>query len=207
VGAYGWWEQPATNAGTSLWKYHPEAFGQWGRTSPGGSRIAVYDVNGDGLNDVVTSLQAHGWGLAWFEQKRSSAGEISFVKHLIMGRTPAESAGGVVFTEPHGTTVADLDGDGIPDFIVGKRYWSHLDDAYDPDAYGPAVLYWYRTVRDSKAPGGARFVPELIHNRSGVGSDVLAVDLNGDGAVDIVTSTRSGTYIFWGTPGHPHQKK
>jgi hypothetical protein len=24
--------------------------------------MAVYDVNGDGLNDVVTSLQAHGRG-------------------------------------------------------------------------------------------------------------------------------------------------
>ena len=61
------------------------------------------------------------------------------------------------------------------------------------------VLYAYRTVWDKSAPGGARFVPELIHNRSGVGSDVLDVDLNGDGAVDVVTSTRSGTYIFWGT--------
>ncbi|QHN05510.1 DUF1080 domain-containing protein [Granulicella sp. WH15] len=198
LGAYGWWEQPATNAGSSLWKYHPEAFGRWGRTSAGGATMGVYDVNGDGLNDVVTVIQAHGWGIAWFEQKRSSTGEISFVKHVVMGRTAAESAGGVVFTEPHGSTVADVDDDGIPDFVVGKRYWSHLDDFYDPDPYGPAVLYWYRTVRDSKAPGGARLVPELINNHSGVGSDVLAVDLNGDGAMDIVTSTRSGTYIFWG---------
>ena len=200
VGAYGWWEQPAVNTAEAVWKYHPEAFGQWGRTSAGGSKIGVYDVNRDGLNDVVTSMQAHGWGLAWFEQKRTKAGEISFIKHVIMDRTAAESAGGVVFTEPHGTTFADVDGDGIPDLIVGKRFWSHLDDSYDPDAYGPAVLYWYRTVRDSKTPGGVRFIPELIHNWSGAGSDVLATDLNGDGAVDIVTSTRSGTYIFWGTP-------
>ena len=47
----------------------------------GGSEIGVYDVNGDGLNDVVTSLQAHGWGLAWFEQKRAKDGEITFVNH------------------------------------------------------------------------------------------------------------------------------
>ena len=32
--------------------------------------MCVYDVNGDGLKDVVTSLAAHTWGLAWFEQKR-----------------------------------------------------------------------------------------------------------------------------------------
>jgi len=207
LGAYGWWEQPAKNAETTLWKYHPVAFGEWGRTSAGGSQISVYDVNGDGLNDVVTAMQAHGWGLAWFEQKRSSSGEISFVKHVIMGHTPEESAGGVVFTEPHGSTARDMDGDGIPDLIVGKRFWSHLDDFYDPDPYGPAVLYVYRTVRDKSAPGGARFVPELVHNKSGVGSDVLAVDLNGDGAMDIVTSTRSGTYIFWGNPKGSNQKQ
>ena len=65
------------------------------------------------------------------------------------------------------------------DFIVGKRFWSHLDDYFDSDPYGPAVLYWYKTVRNPKAPGGAELVPHLIHNLSGAGSDVLAVDLNG----------------------------
>jgi FG-GAP-like repeat/FG-GAP repeat len=197
VGAYGWWEQPPQNTAGASWKYHPEPFGQWGRTSAGGAKIGVYDINGDGLADVVTSMQAHGWGISWFEQKRSSTGEISFVPHLVMGRTAKESAGGVVFTEPHASTIADVDGDGIPDFIVAKRYWSHLDDFYDPDPYGPPVLYVYRTVRDKKAPGGARFEPELVHNYSGGGSDVLAQDLNGDGVMDLVTSSRSGTYIFW----------
>ena len=207
LNGYGWWEHPKENADSTVWKYHPEAFGDWGRASPGGGEIGVYDVNGDGLNDVVTSMQAHGWGINWFEQKRSSSGEISFVKHVVMGRTPEESAGGVVFTEPHGSAIADVDEDGIPDFVVGKRYWSHLDDYFDADPYGPAVLYYYRTVRDKSAPGGAKLVPELIDNRSGVGSDVLAKDLNGDGAIDIVTSVRSGTYIFWGRPSKNRKTK
>ena len=47
------------------------------------------------------------------------------------------------------------------------------------------------------AEGGAEFVPELIHNRSGVGSHLEAVDLNHDGAIDIITSTNRGTFIFW----------
>lgn len=162
--------------------------------------MGVYDVNGDGLNDVVTAQQAHGFGLAWYEQKRDAAGKISFVEHLIAGDHSAKNPGGVSFSEPHGAAFADVDGDGVPDFIVGKRYWSHQDDYYDPDPYGPPVLYWYRTVRNPKAPGGAEFVPELIHNRSGVGSTVLAVDLNKDGAVDIVTATDRGTFIFWGKP-------
>jgi hypothetical protein len=83
----------------------------------------------------------------------------------------------------------DLDRDGTPEII---------DSYTDPDPYGAPVLYWFRTVRNAKAPGGAEFVPELIHNRSGVGSQFTAIDLNKDGLVDIITSTNRGTFIFWG---------
>jgi FG-GAP-like repeat len=200
VDAYGWWEQPPPGSPEKPWAYHPEAFGRSVRSGAGGTVMGIYDVNGDGLTDVVTSLSAHGFGLAWYEQKRDSSGKISFVQHMIMDDYSTKNAGGVTFSELHGAAVADVDGDGIPDFIIGKRYWSHQDDFFDPDPYGPPVLYWYRTVRNPKAPGGAEFVPELIHNRSGVGSDVLAVDLNNDGAIDIVSSTDRGTIIFWGKP-------
>jgi hypothetical protein len=119
---------------------------------------------------------------------------------MIMDDPWSKNAGGVAFSQPHGTNVGDVDGDGIPDFIAGKRYWSHLDDYNDPDPYGPAVLYVFRTVRNAKAPGGAEFVPELIHNRSGAGSDVYPVDLNKDGRMDILTATRYGTFVFFQQP-------
>ncbi len=200
VNPYGWWEQPAAGSNQETWTYHPEVFARYGRGIMGGSVMAVYDVNGDGLNDIVTVLNPHGWGMAWFEQKRDPQGKISFVKHMIMDDFSTQNAGNVVFSEPHGTTFADVDGDGVPDFIVGKRYWSHLDTYLDPDPYGQPVLYVYKTVRNPKAPGGAEFVPELIDNHSGAGSDLLAVDLNKDGAMDIVTATRFGTFIYWGKP-------
>ncbi|MCM3880310.1 MAG: hypothetical protein ND807_09390 [Vicinamibacterales bacterium] len=53
-------------------------------------------------------------------------------------------------------------------------------------------------MRNPSAPGGAEFVPELVHNRSGVGSHLVAMDINKDGVTDIVTSSTHGTYIFWG---------
>ena len=98
-------------------------------------------------------LQAHGFGLAWFEQKRDSAGAISFVQHMIADDFASKNAGGVTFSEPHGSTSADVDGDGIPDFIVGKRYWSHHEGFLDPDPYGPPVLYAYLTQAQSEGAG------------------------------------------------------
>jgi hypothetical protein len=202
VSASGWWEQPPKGTPEGPWPYHPVKFGSWPRAGggPGGAEMGVFDVNGDGLNDVVTSFEAHGWKTGWYEQKRDKSGNISFVEHIITDDLSATKPGGVAFSEPHATTFADIDGDGIPDLIVGKRVYAHEESYNDPDPFGPGVLYWFKTVRDPKAPGGARFVPELIHNRSGVGSTVLAVDLNKDGAMDIVTSTVRGTIIFWGKP-------
>ncbi|MFL6450706.1 MAG: FG-GAP-like repeat-containing protein [Bryobacteraceae bacterium] len=191
VNSRGWWEQPATGADKGPWKFHEAAFGN------GGAEMGIYDVNGDGLTDVVTAIAAHRWGFAWFEQKRDSVGVISFVRHDIMGDFSTKNAGDVTFSEPHAATFADLDGDGVPDMITGKRLYSHLESHLDPDTFGPAVLYWYRTVRNPKAEGGAEFVPELIHNRSGVGSYLAAADLDGNGTPDVITSTNKGTFIFW----------
>ena len=201
LGPAGWWERPAEGTSEQGWTYYPAAFGRnYGPGFVGGGQIYAYDVNGDGLNDVVTSLGAHAWGLAWYGQKRDSRGNISFERHMIMDNYSTKNAGGVTFSEMHALTIADVDGDGIPDIITGRRYWSHLDSYGDPGGYDSAVLYCYHTVRDTKAPGGARFVPELIHNRSGVGSQVAAVDLNKDGIVEVITPTDRGNFIFWGKP-------
>jgi hypothetical protein len=74
-----------------------------------------------------------------------------------MGDFSTKNARGVTFSELHAMTFADLDGDGIPDHIAGKRSYSRLGSYTDPDPYGPAVLDWYRTVRNPKAESGAEF--------------------------------------------------
>lgn len=190
---HGWWEQPA-DATQVPWTFHQAAFGRNGNA---GGNIEVFDVNGDRLPDVVTAQAAHGFGLAWYEQKRDAAGKVSWVEHVIMGDFAAKNPGNVTFTELHALVAADIDGDGIKDIITGKRHWAHLESYTDPDPNGAAVLYWFRTVRNPRAPGGAEFVPDLIHNRSGVGSMVDAVDMNKDGAVDVIVGTNRGGYIFW----------
>jgi len=200
---YGWWENPG-KADTPMWTYHPQAFGrQNGRGAPGGAEMCVYDANGDGLNDVVTVLQAHVFGIAWYEQKKEANGNISFVQHMISDDFATKNAGGVVFSEPHGSACADMDGDRIPDFVVGKRFYSHQESTTDPDPYGAPVVYSYRTVRNKNAPGGAEFVPELIHNASGAGSQIVAQDLNKDGITDIATSGEFGAFVFLGKPRGP----
>jgi hypothetical protein len=201
--ADGWWEQPAGGADKGLWAYHQEMFGDHTRSPqhPGGAELSVYDFNGDGLNDVVSALSAHGWGLAWFEQKKDASGKISFVRRPIMGDFSTQNAGGVTFSEVHGgANLADIDRDGVLDFVVGKRHWAHLDAQSDPDPDGPGVLYWYRTVRSKSAPGGVEFVPELINNRSGAGSEITVQDINKDGAIDVLTAGSRGLFVFWGVP-------
>ncbi len=199
LGATGWWEQPASLSTGKTWNYHPVAFGRYKNRASniGGSVMAVFDANGDGLNDVVSNLNVHGFGLAWFEQKKDAGGHITFIRHMINDDYSQKSVGDVTFSQGHAATFADIDNDGVMDYIVGKRVFTHLDNLYDPDAYGPPVLYWYRTVRNKSAPGGAEFIPELIHNRSGAGSQITATDLDKDGNVDLITATNRGTFIFW----------
>ncbi len=154
VTPYGWWEHPVSGF-ASAWPYHPVAFGRWPRAgaSPGGGELRVADFNGDGLTDVVASLEAHGWGLAWFEQKRSAAGEMSWVQHMIIDDLASNNPGGVAISEIHAITTADVDGDGIMDVIAGKRLFSHLDSYTDPDPHGDAALYVFRAVQTNARLG------------------------------------------------------
>lgn len=183
--AQGWLEQPESLDGDPLWKLHAFPF------APGGSQMHVYDFDGDGDNDVLTSLQAHAYGLSWYENTGKD-GAVEFRERKILGDKPEDNAYGVCFTQMHSIDLADVDRDGVLDIVTGKRFWAH--NGNDPGGNDPPVLYWFKTVR--KADGSVDFVPHLIDDSSGVGTQVTAGDVSGDGKVDIVVGNKKGTFVF-----------
>jgi hypothetical protein len=142
---------------------------------------------------VITSLDAHGYGLAWFEQTRDN-GKISFKEHLILNREAKPNPHGVSFTQPHSLALIDMDGDGLKDIVTGKRFWAHGHKGIDPESDEPAVLYWFKLVRSPD--GTVDFVPHLIDNDSGVGTQVVADFVTNKKFPDIVVGNKKGLFLF-----------
>ena len=197
----GWWEQPASLAGDPVWKQHKFSFAPLippdpadpRKTARGGAQMYVYDVNGDKLPDVITSIDAHGYGLSWFEQTRGADGTISFKEHLITTQKADQKIAGVQFAQPHAIVLADFDGDGLLDILTGKRWWAHGPTG-DVEPNAAPVLYAFLLRR--AADGTASYLPHLIDDTTGVGTQVTAADANGDGRPDILVGNKRGTAIL-----------
>jgi len=184
--AGGWFEQPRTNATEGSWKHHAHKFSN----SYGGAEMYAYDVDGDGDNDVITSLAAHDFGLAWYEQHTSN-GKTSFSEHIIMGARPEQNRYGLVFSEPHSVALSDIDGDGLNDIVTGKTYYSHHEKS--PLWNAGAVVYWFRLVRNSD---GVDWVPYRADGEAGIGRQINIIDVNSDQIPDIVVGGMKGGNVL-----------
>jgi len=171
----GWLEQPEDPYHTP-WTFHPE-FSLGSASVP----ILGYDVNGDGLTDLIVG-QAHDYGLHWYEQRLAPGGVRTWTRHDI-------DLSGSQF---HDLRLVDLDLDGEPELITGKRYRAHNDG--DPGAHDPIGLYYYKLR-------GGRFDKTVIDfgeagEASGAGIYFWVEDLTGNGYPDIVAPGKDGLYLF-----------
>lgn len=184
----GWYEQPSPPNSQSTWNWHPYLFSD----DRGGAQIFLNDVDGDGDQDLLTSLNAHEWGLAWFEQQQVGD-EPVFIKHQFMGTRKEESHYGLAFSQPHALDQADMDGDGLKDLVVGKRMWAHGPKG-DVEPGAAPVLYWFKLKRTPDGKVG--YEPHLVDDQSGVGVQVTIADVNQDGRNDILTVSKLGSFVF-----------
>lgn len=182
----GWFEQPKEKADSVRWEFHEAKF----TTAYGGAEMYAYDVDGDGLNDVITSDAAHDFGLAWYNQSKKD-GKVSFTRQLIMGNKPSDNPFGVVFSELHSVALIDLDGDGLKDIVTGKTYYSHHKGSPMWDA--GAVVYWFKLERTKT---GVQWIPHKLDGEAGIGRQISIVDVNGDKLPDIVVGGMVGAHVL-----------
>ena len=169
---FGWFRQ--VDANHDKWEWHPDW--QLGDT---GFPILGYDVNADGRTDLIVG-QGHGYGLYWWEQG-GSHDRPTWTKHII-----DES-----FSQSHALRLVDLDGDGQPELVTGKRYRGH--GGSDAGSYDPVVLYAYSIDRRT-----ATFTRSTlsINGTASVGTQIVAEDLDHDGDIDLATAGKLGVHVL-----------
>jgi hypothetical protein len=191
----GWFEAPADPARDN-WVWHPE----W---LPGatGIQMLTRDVDGDDLSDLVYGM-GHDYGLFWLRQTKGLGGSRIWSKGTIDNS----------IASVHALMWADIDGDGkAHELVTGKRVYAH---EVEPGATDGSVIAWYdwsvqsnRWVRHVIAQGEpAKNAPRKAQDRlaladfprgtAGTGLQMTAIDIDGDGDIDLVCPGKSGLYLF-----------
>jgi len=172
----GWYEKPEGDVWAKPWAFHAR---DWGHAS---CPVMVTDLDADGRQDVIVG-NAHGFGLYWYRQGApNDDGTLTFEKREIDKS----------FSQPHCLHLADLNGDGRPELITGKRYHAH--NGKDPGGNDPTILLYY--AWDAEAKTFSRHVIAEGPKHVGTGLQIRTADLNGDGKADLAVAGKSGTYVL-----------
>jgi len=171
----GWYENPGTTEMKSSWKYHAD----WQEHAS--IPCVVHDWDGDGKNDLLVG-NGHDFGIHWWRQlDPDTGGKLQWEKKLI----------DQAYSQPHCLHLADLDGDGTPELITGKRVEAH--NGKDPGGTMPPCLYYYRWNQDAMT-----FDRHAIdEGHIGTGLQIRTADLNDDGKIDIAVAGKSGTFLIF----------
>ena len=176
--AKGWLECPA-NPWKDKWAFHDDFdSGRWDASVP----ILVVDINGDGVNELIVG-GAHNYGLDWWEQKRQGGDKRQWIKHPI---DPFNA-------QYHDLMWLDIDGDGKPELITGKRHRAHCgNDPGEHDDYG---FYYFKWTGE----GFAKQVIDYgrIRDVTGLGIHYQIADLRKIGRLDIIAPGKDGLYVFY----------
>jgi hypothetical protein len=179
---HGWFEQ--VDADNDQWKWHAD----WTLGDPG-FPILGYDVNHDGKLDLIYG-QGHGYGLYWLEQTGTPE-QRKWVQHTI-----DES-----FSQSHALLLVDVDDDGVPELITGKRYRGHAGN--DPGSYDPVVLYAYKLpTKEQFANAGSGTDPVFtrialsVNGTASAGTQFVTADFDHDGDVDLASAGKLGVHVL-----------
>lgn len=140
--------------------------------------LYVLDINGDGRNDVLTT-SAHSYGICWFEQRADGGWQQHVIDHS--------------WSHSHASVLGDINGDGRPDLVSGKRFQAR--NAPAPGDDDPLGIYWYEFKQGAKnAVTWARHTIDY-GSKAGGGLQMSVRDIDGDGDMDVVSGGKSGLFL------------